>query len=126
MMLQRFEHHSEFRRHNASPTKRNSSINVANTFTFIDEPLEDSEVLHVQPDKFDDPDPEDAEDRSSPQVDVYDDQEVGIDPLSVHDPLTSQIADLWNSGNQDLRAIAKACRVHIVTVRRKLRECELN
>jgi hypothetical protein len=44
------------------------------------------------------------------------------DPLSVHDPLTSQIADLWNSGNQDLRAIAKACDVHIVTVRRKLRE----
>ena len=65
-MLQRSEHHSEFRRHNASPTKRNSSIDVANTFTFIDEPLEDSEVLHVQPDKFDDPDPEDAEDRSSP------------------------------------------------------------
>ena len=65
-MLQRSEHHSEFRRHNASPTKRNSSIDVANTFTFIDEPLEDSEVLHVQPDTFDDSDPEDAEDRSSP------------------------------------------------------------
>jgi hypothetical protein len=48
------------------------------------------------------------------------------DPLSVHDPLTSQIADLWNSGNQDLRAIAKACRVHIVTVRRKLRELRVS
>jgi hypothetical protein len=47
------------------------------------------------------------------------------DPLSVHDPLTSQIVDLWNSGNQDLRAIAKACDVHIATVRRKLRDCDL-
>ncbi|MFT5323887.1 MAG: hypothetical protein ACI8P0_001741 [Planctomycetaceae bacterium] len=47
------------------------------------------------------------------------------DPLSVHDPLTSQIADLWNSGNQDLRAIAKACGVHIATVRRKLSDCGL-
>ena len=97
---------------------------MANTFTFIDEPLEDSEVLHVQPDTFDDSDPEDAEDRSSPQVDAYDDQEVGIDPLSVHDPLTSQIADLWNSGNQDPRAIATKCDVHIATVRRKLRDCD--
>jgi len=47
------------------------------------------------------------------------------DPLSVHDPLTSQIADLWNSGNQDLRAIATKCDVHIATVRRKLRDCDL-
>ena len=47
------------------------------------------------------------------------------DPLSVHDPLTSQIVDLWNSGNQDLRAIATKCDVHIATVRRKLRDCDL-
>jgi hypothetical protein len=47
------------------------------------------------------------------------------DPLAIHDPLLSQIADLWNSGNQNLRAIAKACDVHVVTVRRKLRDCEL-
>jgi hypothetical protein len=48
------------------------------------------------------------------------------DPLVIHDPLTSQIADLWNSGNQELCAIAKACDVHIVTVRRKLRDCGLS
>ena len=46
-------------------------------------------------------------------------------PLVIHDPLTSQIADLWNSGNQDVREIAKECDVHIATVRRKLGECNL-
>ncbi|MGB4708539.1 MAG: hypothetical protein WBH28_08760 [Fuerstiella sp.] len=48
------------------------------------------------------------------------------DPLVVHDLLTSQITDLWNSGTQDVRAIAMECDVHIATVRRKLRECELS
>jgi len=47
------------------------------------------------------------------------------DPLVIHDPLTSRIADLRNSENQGLRAIATKCDVHIATVRRKLRECGL-
>ena len=47
------------------------------------------------------------------------------DPLVIHDPLTSKIVDLWNSGQQDIRAIAKECDVHSTTVRRKLRDCEL-
>ena len=47
------------------------------------------------------------------------------DPLVIHDPLTSQIVDLWNTGSQDIRAIAKECEVHSTTVRRKLRDCGL-
>jgi len=47
------------------------------------------------------------------------------DPLVIHDPLMSQIMDLWNSGNQDIRAIAKECDVHMATVRRKLRDLQL-
>jgi hypothetical protein len=47
------------------------------------------------------------------------------DPLLIHDPLTSKIVDIWNSGKQDIRAIAKECDVHSTTVRRKLRDCEL-
>lgn len=48
------------------------------------------------------------------------------DPLAIHDPLTSQIMELWNSGNHDIRTIAKVCDVHSTTVRRKLRECGLS
>lgn len=47
-------------------------------------------------------------------------------PLSIHDPLTSQISDLWNSGKQDLRLIATECDVRISTVHRKLRDCDLS
>ncbi len=47
------------------------------------------------------------------------------DPIAIHDSLTSQIADLWDSGKQDPCAIATECDVHISTVRRKLRDCGL-
>ncbi len=47
------------------------------------------------------------------------------DPLVIHDPLTSKIVALWNTGKQDIRVIAKECDVHSTTVRRKLKDCGL-
>ena len=44
------------------------------------------------------------------------------DPLVIHDPLTTQIMELWKSGEYDVREIVAKCGVHSATVRRKLRD----